>query len=327
MPTRTRCFPLAIACAALAGCGYVGEPQIPSLHIPSRIEDLRAFQREDKLIVDFSLPALTTDGEGMKRLGDAELRIGPETADWATGARRIEAGTLAPGPVHLAIPARDWVGQAVLIRARAASRKGRFSEWSNPVKLSVLAPLEPPADMKVEGVASGVRVAWAAPPGRPGISWRVLRGAPGQEKPDLLGSSSKPEYVDSTAQFGKTYQYSVQAAMKAGDAEAESAMSKPVAVTYIDIFPPAVPAGLTAVAGVGSIQLVWNPDADTDLKGYYLFRSAGDQPLARLGELLDSPSYTDRAIQAGQRYRYAVSAIDQSGNESARSAPLEVIAQ
>ena len=115
--------------------------------------------------------------------------------------------------------------------------------------------------------------------------------------------------------------------MKAGDAEAESAVSKPVAVAYIDRFPPAVPAGLTAVAGVGSIQLVWNPDTDPDLKGYYMFRSAGDQPFARLGELLDSPSYTDRAIEGGQRYRYAVSAIDQSGNESARSAPLEVIAQ
>jgi len=136
----------------------------------------------------------------------------------------------------------------------------------------VLAPLEPPADVKVEGVASGVRVAWAAPPGRPGLTWRVLRGAPDQEKPELLGPSSKPEYVDSTAQFGKTYQYSVQTAMKAGDAEAESAVSKPVAVAYIDRFPPAVPAGLTAVAGVGSIQLVWNPDTDPDLKGYYMFR-------------------------------------------------------
>lgn len=327
MSTRIRCFPVAIACAALAGCGYIGDPRPPSLNIPLRIDDLRALQHEDKLIVDFSLPALTTDGEGMKRLGDVELRIGPETGDWAAGARRIEAGTLAPGPVHLAIPARDWVGKEVLIKVRAASRKGRFSEWSKPVRLSVLAPLEPPVELKAEGVASGVRVAWVAPPGRPGLTWRVFRGAPDQEKPELLGPSSKPEYVDSTAQFGRTYQYSVQTAMKAGDAEAESAVSKPVAVAYIDIFPPAVPAGLTAVAGIGSIQLVWNPDTEPDLKGYYLFRSAGDLPFARLGELLDSPSYTDRAIQAGQRYRYAVSAIDESGNESARSAPLEVTAQ
>jgi len=123
MPTRTRCFPLAIACAALAGCGYVGEPRPPSLHIPSRIEDLRAFQREDKLIVDFSLPALTTDGEGIKRLGDAELRIGPEGGDWAAGARRIEAGTLVPGPVHLAIPAASGlVGRSCSERARPAAR-------------------------------------------------------------------------------------------------------------------------------------------------------------------------------------------------------------
>jgi len=119
----------------------------------------------------------------------------------------------------------------------------------------------------------------------------------------------------------------VQAAMKAGDAEAESGVSKPAAIPYEDRFPPAVPAGLTAIAGIESIQLVWNPDAEPDLKGYYLYRSAGDQPFARLGELLESPSYTDRAVEAGKRYRYAVSAVDQSGNESARSAPVEVIAQ
>jgi fibronectin type 3 domain-containing protein len=288
---------------------------------------LRAFERADELVVDLTLPALTTDGVGMKRLGDGELRVGPEGGDWAAQARRIETGAQLSGPVHLEIPARDWVGKAVLIRARVASRKGRFSEWSNPVRLNVVPPLEPPANVRVEGAAGGVRVTWAVPPARPGIAWRVFRRGPDQEKPELLGSSAQPVYVDSTAQFGKAYEYSVQAALKAGDAEAEGLVSKPVAITYEDRFAPAVPAGLTVIAGLDSIQLVWNPDAEPDLKGYYLYRSAGDQPFARLGELLESPSYTDRAIEAGKRYRYAVSAVDQSGNESARSAPVEVLAQ
>ena len=328
MPNRTRRFPLAIVCAALAGCGYVGEPRPPSLHIPSRIEDLRAFQREDKLIVHFSLPALTTDGEGIKRLVDAELRIGPEGGDWAAGARRIEAGTLVPGPVHLAIPAGEWVGRAVLLRARAAGRKGRFSEWSNPVRLSVLAPLQPPADVKVEGVASGVRVAWAAPPGCPGSH---LARAPRRAGPGEAGTA-RAVLQAGIRRFHRAVRQDLPIFGANGDegrrrGSRERGVQAGGGRLHLDRFPPAVPAGLTAVAGVGSIQLVWNPDTDPDLKGYYMFRSAGDQPFARLGELLDSPSYTDRAIEGGQRYRYAVSAIDQSGNESARSAPLEVIAQ
>lgn len=327
MPRRTWCILLAIGCGVLAGCGYIGDPLPPSLNIPVRITDLRAFERVDKLVVDLTLPEVTTDGVGMKRLGEVELRIGPEGGDWATQARRVETGVQRPGPMHLEIAARDWTGQEVLVRARVASRKGRFSEWSNPVRLRVVAPLESPANVKAEGAAGGVRVSWAVPPGLPGLAWRVFRRGPDQQKPELLASSAQPEYVDSTAQFGKAYEYSVQAALKAGDAEAESGVSNPVAITYEDRFAPAVPAGLTGIPGLDSIQLVWNPDAEPDLKGYYLFRSAGDQPFARVGELLESPSYTDRAIEAGKRYRYSVSAVDQSGNESARSAPIEVVAQ
>jgi hypothetical protein len=327
MPQRAWCFLLAIGCAVLGGCGYIGDPLPPSLNIPSRTADLRAFERVDKLVVDFTLPALTTDGVGMKRLGEVELRIGPEGGDWAAQARRVATDAQLPGPVHLEIPARDWVGQQVLIRVRVASRKGRFSDWSNPLRLHVVAPLEPPANVKAEGAAGGVRVTWAVPPARPGLTWRVFRRGPDQEKPERFAPSAQPEYVDSTAQYGKTYEYSVQAALKAGDAEAEGGFSKPAAIAYEDRFAPAVPAGLTAIAGLDSIQLVWNPDAEPDLKGYYLYRSAGDQPFVRLSELLESPSYTDRAIEAGKRYRYAVSAVDQSGNESARSAPVDVVAQ
>jgi hypothetical protein len=325
MLERARCLLLAIGCAVLAGCGYLGEPLPPSLHIPQRIADLHALERQDKLVVDFTIPTETTDGARVKRVGDVDLRIGPQTGDWNAEARKVEAVAQRPGAVHLEIPVADWVGKEVLIKVRVAGRTGRLSEWSNPVRLSVVAPLEAPADVRAEGSAAGVRVSWQA--GRPGLTWRVFRRGPGQEKPEVLGASAQPEYVDPTAQYGKTYQYSVQAAMKAGDAEAESAVSRPAGIAYEDKFPPAVPAGLTGIAGLNSIQLVWNPDTEPDLKGYYLYRSVGDQPFARLGDLLESPSYTDRAIEAGKRYRYGVSAVDQSGNQSARSAPVEVVAQ
>jgi fibronectin type 3 domain-containing protein len=42
--------------------------------------------------------------------------------------------------------------------------------------------------------------------------------------------------------------------------------------------------------------------------------------------LLEAPAASDRGIETGRRYRYAVTAVDQKGNESARSAAVEVVA-
>jgi fibronectin type 3 domain-containing protein len=57
-----------------------------------------------------------------------------------------------------------------------------------------------------------------------------------------------------------------------------------------------------------------------------VYRSADGQPPARLGELVTTPAYSDRVVQSGKRYRYEVTAVDQKGNESARSAPVEATA-
>jgi fibronectin type 3 domain-containing protein len=108
-----------------------------------------------------------------------------------------------------------------------------------------------------------------------------------------------------------------------------------VRVEARDIFPPAVPTGLAAVAttsenGAGNtpqyaIDLSWQPVTDTDLAGYVVYRREGDggwQRISPTGPLV-APAFHDSQVQPGHSYRYAVSAIDQSGNESARSAETE----
>ena len=39
-------------------------------------------------------------------------------------------------------------------------------------------------------------------------------------------------------------------------------------------------------------------------------------PLTLNDELLQSPTYSDQAVETGQTYRYAISAVDLEGNES-----------
>ena len=47
--------------------------------------------------------------------------------------------------------------------------------------------------------------------------------------------------------------------------------------------------------------------------------------LNRSGDALTR--FTDSKVEAGKKYRYEVSAVDLTGNESARTAPVEATAQ
>jgi fibronectin type 3 domain-containing protein len=158
------------------------------------------------------------------------------------------------------------------------------------------------------------------------VEYRVLKQGPAEQKPEVAATVKTPEYIDNRAVFGQTYQYSVQAFIKSGSTEAQSALSEPVSITPEDRFPPAVPSGVGASRGISSIELSWDPVPDTDLRGYYVYRAAGDGALQRLGELLIAPAYSDRAVESGRKYRYAISAIDRAGNESAQSSTVEATA-
>jgi hypothetical protein len=311
--------------AALAGCGYIGDPLPPSLNIPMRAEDLSAIERNDSIVISFTVPGQTTDGVAIKRLGEVDLRIGPAAGDnWADRGRKVEMAAAVPGPARAVAPAKEWIGQDVVIGVRFAGRTGRFSEWSNLVRMHVSEPLSTPV-VAAESAPKGVHLTFAGNAPRPGLGWRIFRRAAGEKTMYELAQQSKaPEYIDATAEFGKPYEYAAQAFLDSG---AESEISKPVAITPQDVFPPAVPVGLTAVAAAHSIEVSWEPASEPDLKGYYLYRWLEAGQPQRIGGLLDTPAYSDRDVKSGIQYTYAVSAVDQRGNESARSAPVQAIAQ
>jgi fibronectin type 3 domain-containing protein len=88
---------------------------------------------------------------------------------------------------------------------------------------------------------------------------------------------------------------------------------------------------LAAVATAGdagtepSIDLSWQPVTDPDLAGYAVYRSEAGGAWRRISpaQPIVPPAYHDANVQPGHTYRYSVSAIDQLGHESARSAETE----
>ena len=290
------------ACLLLEACGTVGDPLYPSLNIPVRVTDLRAVEHADKLLIDFSIPHLTTDGVTIKTVRDVELMADD---------KRVPVNKNVPGPVHVQAPVDGLAGKEITIHVRLVGTKGHASDWSNSVTLRVVPPLAAPSDLKAEGLPEGVKLTWSGTGEKHFVIYRDR---------NKIGESDTPEYVDKATEYGKTYQYSVQAVNGAADSDP----SQQASITTRDIFPPAVPSGLTATRGINTVEVAWNRNTEPDFKGYRVYRATGDGPFARIADMLEGPSFSDPNVSAGNRYRYTVSAVDQSGNESAQCPPVEI---
>jgi hypothetical protein len=312
------------AAALLTGCGYRGDPLPPLANIPARVNDLAAIQRGARLMVQFTVPPRTTEGVAIKTPLDLDLRIGtaqpPFSQEvWAAHATPIPAGPVDNGVARYEIPVAPWTGKEATLAVRVLSARGKTVGWSNFVNVTVVAPPERPAEVRAEATAQGVRLTWRAR----GDGFRVYRRT-GSDSFAAVANVPQPSWTDSAAEFGTHYIYQVQTIVKLPEnAEAESDVSEETGITPVDIFPPAVPAGLNAAAAPNSIELSWEGDTEPDLAGYFVYRSTGAGAFAKVGEMVLIPSYSDHAVEHGKTYRYAVSAIDKTGNESARSGPVE----
>jgi len=169
----------------------------------------------------------------------------------------------------------------------------------------------------------------------------------------IEAADETPRAIDKDIRLGETYEYRAQRVIRApipakpgqargGSAQADSTqgaptnqsetlelagpLSDPIRVDATDIFPPEIPTGLAAVATQTaaeiSIDLSWKPDTEADLAGYAVYRREGDGPWQRISpaEPVVGPAFHDAHVRAGQAYHYAVSALDQAGHESDRSA-------
>jgi len=304
-----------LGAALLSGCGYVGPPLPPTLDIPVTIGDFRAWEYGDNIELEFTLPDKTTENLTLTSVRSIELRIGENPAD----SKLVELPLAKPGPVTDQIPAQMWIGQTVLLAVRATGPKGKASDWSNPVSLAVIQPLATPSTPKPQNVAKGVELTWTGT----GPHYRVFR-AEGDGQPQQLADVDGPPYVDETTSYGTRYRYRIQAI--AGDRQ-WSVVSEPAEITPADTFPPAVPEGLSAVPTPQSIELAWTRNTEADFRGYNIFRSTGNGPFEKIASLIEAPTFSDSKIESGKKYRYTLSAVDLTGNESAQSAPVETTAQ
>jgi hypothetical protein len=322
------------------GCGYIGPTLVPLANVPAAPSDLAAIQRGAKLIAHFTVPDTTTEGTPIKGDTQLDLRAGPAPDVWNESEWAARAQHVAPAHITKLPPARPngvgqqlaeyefsstaWTGKTIVIAARVIGSNQKASNWSALLTVPVREPLAKPEQLTATSLANGIRLTWRGA----GEHFRIFRRVEGADSFADLATTMAPEYLDASAEFGKTYTYQVLAfAAVAPQKEAQSELSGEATKLYKDEFPPAPPAGLVATPSPASVELSWESNTEPDLAGYRVYRSINGGAFEKIADVNEIPAYSDHAVERGKTYRYTVTAMDKSGNESGRSPTVEVALQ
>lgn len=339
--------------ATVLGCGMVAVPQPPSLKLPQPVADLTAQRSGDQVSLHWTMPRRTTDkvllhgrqkAEICRREATgpcvrvASLKLLPETE--ASYTDKLPAA-LTSGPL------RPLAYTVVLQNA-----SGRTAGPSNLAVTGAGAAPPQVANLSAHDNPDGIILTWAPSaatetilihrtlvsnektetkpakaPANPLLATKQT--IPAEQTLEFTGPD-QGRVLDHDAALDHIYTYTLQriekTVIKNQTVEIASTPSVSMTINARDLFPPAIPSGLQAVADpeAHAIDLSWQPDTEPDLAGYRIYRrAAGSAATTRIGAVAAAPSFRDTAAQPGHAYQYSVTAVDRDGNESPRSAEVE----
>src|ERR1700733_9218466 len=86
----------------------------------------------------------------------------------------------------------------------------------------------------------------------------------------------------------------------------------------------------TTIQGAGTtnhvVNLSWNPSTSADVVGYNVYRGPNGTTWSKINpSLVGSTLYSDSTVADGTTYYYATTAVNSNGDESSKSAPVEVV--
>lgn len=109
-----------------------------------------------------------------------------------------------------------------------------------------------------------------------------------------------------------------------------STLSPPVLIQPVDSVPPAIPQGLAGhMDTLGIVYLTWNPNTDTDIHGYRLYRGmTKTEELIPLTDLAIRETYYTDSVSINNLNNtvyYALTSLDERYNQSEQSEIIEVL--
>ncbi|MFT4605777.1 MAG: fibronectin type 3 domain-containing protein [Rhodothermales bacterium] len=195
--------------------------------------------------------------------------------------------------------------------------------WGFPqldgLNAAALPAPEPPSNLIAVPDATGIYLQWDASPtpAREISEYRVERFREGDSSAVIIERLlvGRLSHFDSTGLGGIPYRYRVRARDWFLN---DSPWSSPVVAAYKDAKVPNRPDSMLVTVNPQGLFIDWAPGSEEDLAGYRIYRTVDGAPWQLIAEPARS-QYLDRSAEIAEPYLYAATALDYSGNESARS--------
>ena len=291
------------------GCAKVGDP-LPPLSQPSpTIRNLKLVQVDDRAQLHFPLASQDViQVQIYRQCPGREASTEPEMLLDRGQLRRRNDG--AEFLVERKLPDdEDPCGYYL----RFLDSDDRLSPPSNLVRASSVKAAAAPRNLRCEVNPDHLRLEWD----RPQSNFDGSR--PANIAGYLVNSRHRVStelFRDPEFRFGHPKRYSVQAISRAADPLILSRASDTLTIFPEDSFAPGAPRNVTAVYWEGEVRVYWDPNREADLAGYFVYREIEGGTVRRISPLLQGRMFKDTSVKDGETYRYRVSAVDKSDNES-----------
>lgn len=153
-------------------------------------------------------------------------------------------------------------------------------------------------------------------------NWGQASLVPGLPAPQVAGTRQSVTVQGLT--HGVSYYFAMRTQDNAGN---WSPLSNVLRWDWVyDTAPPAAPSGVVASREGDAVRVRWSANGEPDVAGYLVYRAEvqGGGPSQITPTLVSGTEFLDTSVPEVDQVWYEVSAVDESGNESAHSAAFAV---